>query len=73
MLGKNEFYVIRFLDGTFYTGHLRDFKTDDLADAVKYIFDWQHMKDETLGMIRATEELDYEIVRVKAEYMIIGE
>lgn len=64
-------YVVRFPNGKYFSGGYTMGDTDDLKQANKYTFDWQISRDLYLQLYCETNNLTYELVKVRMFYEVV--
>lgn len=64
-------YVVRFRNGKYFFGGYAMGDTENLKQANKYPFDWQIAKDLHLQMYCESNNLTYEIVKVRKFYELV--
>lgn len=64
-------FVVKFPNGKYYGGQILESETDDLLYANKYGFDWQIEKDLYLQLYCSSNNLTYELIKVRQRYEIV--
>lgn len=70
MLDDTQFVVV-FPNGKYYGGQILESETDDLKYANKYSFNWQIAKDLYLQLYCSSNNLTYDLVKVRQYYEIV--